>query len=72
MDYYYKFIRNYGKKVAPLIMLLKNEAFSWTQEATQDFEKIKESICRIPILYMLNFTFVLLLWSVMPQGMALV
>jgi hypothetical protein len=50
IGYYYKFVKNYGQIVAPLTTLLKKEAFSWTQEATKDFEKLKEAMCTTPIL----------------------
>ena len=36
-------------------MLLKKEAFSWDQEATNDFEIFKEAMCTTHILAMLDF-----------------
>jgi hypothetical protein len=45
MVYYHKFLKNYGQIVAPLITLLKKEEFSWTQETTKYFEKLKEPVC---------------------------
>jgi hypothetical protein len=39
-----------------LTTLLKKEAFSWTQEATKSFEKLKEVMCTTPILAIPNFT----------------
>jgi hypothetical protein len=54
--YYCKFVKNYSQIVAPLTTLLKNEAFSLTQEtATKDFEKIKEVMCRTLVLAMPDF-----------------
>jgi hypothetical protein len=35
---------------------LKNDAFSWTQEATQTFEKIEEAMCQTPMLATPYFT----------------
>jgi hypothetical protein len=32
--YYHKFVKNYGKIVAPLTALLKNNSFTWNPEAT--------------------------------------
>ena len=34
----------------PLTTLLKNEAFSWTLEATQSFEQLKEAMWKAPTL----------------------
>jgi hypothetical protein len=54
--YYNKFFKNYGQIKTPLTTLLKKEAFSWTEEATKAFEKIKEAMCTTPILATLDFT----------------
>jgi hypothetical protein len=51
-----KFVKNYGQIVGPLKMLLKNEALSWTQEATKAFETLKEPMCTTPVLSMFDFT----------------
>ena len=40
--YYHKFIRNYGRITTPLMALTKKDPFSWTLEATKDFEQLKE------------------------------
>jgi len=39
IGYYHKFVKNYGRIVAPLTTLLNKDAFSWTLEATSDFTK---------------------------------
>jgi hypothetical protein len=54
--YYCNFVKNYGQIVAPPTTLLKKEAFSWTQEATKSFEKLKEAMRTTPLLATPDFT----------------
>lgn len=42
--YYRKFVKNYGKIVAPLTTLLKKSDFFWTLETTKSFEHLKEEM----------------------------
>jgi hypothetical protein len=42
--YYHKFVRNYERIKTPLTALTKKDAFSWTLEATQTFEQLKETM----------------------------
>ena len=44
--YYRKLVWNYGRIANPLTSLLKKYAFSWTPEATQSFQKLKEVMCK--------------------------
>ena len=56
IGYYRKFVKNYGRIAAPLITLLKKDAFSWTLEATKAFEDLKQVMCTTLILATLDFT----------------
>ena len=53
---YHKFFRNYGRIETPLTTPTKKDAFYWTLEATQDFEQLKEVVCKAPILTTPDFT----------------
>jgi hypothetical protein len=55
IGYYNKFVKNYGRMVEPLTTLLNKDAFSYTLEATQYFEKRKEEMCRGLVLDALEF-----------------
>jgi hypothetical protein len=39
--YYHKFVKNYGNIATPLTALLKNNSFTWTPTASQDFQTLK-------------------------------
>jgi hypothetical protein len=56
IGYYYKFVQNYGRIATPLMTLSKKDAFSWTPEATKSFEKLKEVMCKAPVLTTPDFT----------------
>jgi hypothetical protein len=56
IGYYRKFVRNYGRIETPLMTLTKKDEFSWTLEATQAFERLKEVMCKALVLTTLDFT----------------
>jgi hypothetical protein len=59
--YYRKFLKNYGKIVAPLTALLKNNSFTWTTTSSQAFQTLNMAMCTAPVLALPDFknTFVL-------------
>ena len=54
--FYHKFVQNYERIVAPLTSLLNKDALSWTPEAAQAFEQLKEEMCKALALTTLDFT----------------
>ena len=56
IGFYYKFVKNYGRIEAPLMTLLKKDAFSWTLEAMKAFEDLKQVMCIALVLATPYFT----------------
>jgi hypothetical protein len=54
--YYRKFVKNYGKIVAPLTALLKKNSFTWTPAAAQAFQTLNMVMCITPVLALPDFT----------------
>ena len=50
-----KFVQNYGRIAAPITTLLNKDVFSWTPEATQGFQQLKEAMCKSLVLVTLDF-----------------
>jgi hypothetical protein len=56
IGYYHKFVKNYGKIVAPLTALLKKNSFTWTPAISQAFQTLKMAMCTTPVLTLPDFT----------------
>jgi hypothetical protein len=54
--YYRKFVKNYGNIVAPLTALIKNNSFTWTPTAAQDFQTLKMAMCTTLVSTLPDFT----------------
>ena len=54
--YYRRFVKNYGRIVAPLTTLLKKDSFHWNEYANVSFEQLKKTMCTTPMLATPNFT----------------
>jgi hypothetical protein len=48
VEYYRKFIRNYGTIAAPLTALLKRDAFQWMPDAARAFTELKQALSTRP------------------------
>lgn len=55
-SYYKKYVKNYGKIVAPSTTLLKKNAFVLSEVVEHAFLDLNEAICTSPTLAVLNFT----------------
>lgn len=51
-----RFMRGYGQLAEPLTRLLRKNAFEWSEEATMAVEKLKDTMEKLPILSLPNFT----------------
>ena len=49
-------MKDYGKIVAPLIILLKKNAFQCSPQAEIAFLKLKDAMCTTPVLAMPDFS----------------
>jgi hypothetical protein len=54
--YYRKFIADYGTIAAPLMTLLKREAFRWSERAEEAFLQLKQALISAPLLQMPDFS----------------
>lgn len=53
--YYRRFIKDYGKVAKPLTQLLHKDSFTWNEEATTAFEKLKRFMTTPPVLALPDF-----------------
>ena len=53
--YYRRFIKHYTTIVAPLIELLKKDAFHWTPQASAAFDNLKVAIMTTHVLSLPDF-----------------
>ena len=56
IEYYRKFVKNYGKIATPLTAVLKKNSFIWTPAADQSFQTLKMTMCTTPVLALRDFT----------------
>lgn len=53
--YYWKFIPQFGKIVSPLTVLIKNDSFKWSTEATIAFNNLKQAMLSPQVLALPDF-----------------
>lgn len=57
VNYYYRFIRGYSAKAAPLTNLLKkNQAWHWSEDCQHAFEELKNATSKEPVLVLQDHT----------------
>jgi len=56
IGYYKKFVKKYGKHVAPLTSLHKKNVFVWSEVVEHSFSYLKDAMYTSPKLVMLDFT----------------
>lgn len=54
--YHRRFIKNYGAIAAPLMKLLRKDAFFWTAESTDEFQALQRTLMSAPVLQLPDFS----------------
>jgi hypothetical protein len=55
VEYYRKFICDFGLIAAPLTRLLRRDAFAWDKEVEDAFQALKHALTTVPVLQILDF-----------------
>lgn len=56
LGFYRRFIKGYATLAAPLTALLAKDQFGWTPEADDAFNRLKEALCKAPVLALPDFS----------------
>ena len=54
--YYWKFVKSFSQRAAPLIDLTRKGAFSWSDTVQRAFDRLKEVMSSCPVLALPDFT----------------
>ena len=71
--YYRKFVKNYPQFSSPLTLVLRKNAFSWSEVAEKAFLSLKDAMCTTPVLAVPDFTKPFILeWDALGRGIGVV